>query len=186
MPGHSEYFRKNLKEFQIQIDETVFGKELVRLMGGSLLTKLANSGQLVSFLSSKKYQGKDMIDFLGGWLKEGMVFRDKKIVSFHRNWVYFERLFGIEVIGHVEPKPGIPPSPKHVEELVRDMKENNVRLLLAANYFDEEKVKNICEKVGARAVIVPMFVEGAPNTENVFKLVDYWVQNMKSAFDQHK
>jgi ABC-type Zn uptake system ZnuABC Zn-binding protein ZnuA len=181
--SQADYFQKNLKEFENQIDEAVFGRELVRLMGGSLLTKLANSGQLLSFLSSKEYQGKNMIDYLGGWLKEGFELRDQKIVSFHRNWVYLERLFGFEVIGHVEPKPGIPPSPKHVEELVQDMKEYNVRLLLAANYFDEEKVKNICEKVGATPVIVPMYVDGAPDTENVFKLVDYWVQNMKTGFE---
>jgi ABC-type Zn uptake system ZnuABC Zn-binding protein ZnuA len=180
--GQSDYFRKNLKEFENQINEAVFGKELVRLMGGSILTKLANSGQLLSFLSSKEYQGKKMIDYLGGWLKEGVEFRDQKIVSFHRNWVYLERLFGFEVIGHVEPKPGIPPSPKHLEELVRAMKENNVHVLLAANYFDEEKVKNICDKVGATPVIVPMYVNGVPNTENVFKLVDYWVQNIKRGF----
>jgi len=180
--GQSDYFRMNLKEFEIQIDQAVFGEELVRLMGGSLLTKLANSGQLFSFLSSKEYQGKMMIDYLGGWLKEGIEFKDQKIVSFHRNWVYFERLFGVEVIGHVEPKPGIPPSPQHVEELVQNMKENNVRLLLAANYFDEEKVKSICDKVGATPVIVPMYVNGAPDTENVFKLVDYWVQGMKKGY----
>jgi len=181
--GRSDYFRKNLKELENQIDEAVFGRELVRLMGGALLTKLANSGQLISFLSSKEYQGKNMIDYLGGWLKEGFELRDQKIVSFHRNWVYLERIFGFEVIGHVEPKPGIPPSPKHVEELVRNMKENNVRLLLAANYFDEEKVKDICEKVGATPVIVPMYVDGAPDTENVFKLIDYWVQNMKKGYE---
>jgi ABC-type Zn uptake system ZnuABC Zn-binding protein ZnuA len=179
--SRSNYFRENLKEFEKQIDEAVFGSELVRLMGGSVLTKLANSGKLISFLSSKQYQGKNMIDYLGGWLKEGFEFRNQKIVSFHRNWVYFERLFGIKVIGYVEPKPGIPPSPKHVEELVQKMRENNVRLLLAANYFDEDKVKNICEKVGATPVIVPMYVNGTPGTENVFKLVDYWVQNIKKA-----
>ena len=181
--GQSDYFRKNLKEFKNQIDEAVFGGELVRLMGGALLTKLTNSGQLISFLQSKEYQGKRMIDYLGGWLKAGLEFRDQKIVSYHRNWVYLESLFGFEVIGYVEPKPGIPPSPKHVEELVLDMRENNVRMLLAANYFDEEKVKNICAKVGANPVIVPMYVDGAADTENVFKLVDYWVQNLKRGFE---
>lgn len=181
-PENSDYFRNNLKQFQQKIDEKLFGEKLVKLMGGKLLTKLANSGQLIDFLSQKEYKGEKMITFLGGWLKEGMIFRNKKIVAYHKNWVYFKNLFGVNVIGHVEPKPGIPPSPKHVESLIQEMKKNNVNVVLAANYFDENKVRTICEKVGAKPVIVPLYVNGAENTENVFKLVDLWIEKLKSAF----
>jgi len=181
-PNNTEFYKTNLKKFKDDIDSHTFGKKLVKLMGGKLLTRLANSGKLVNFLSSKKYKGKKMIDLLGGWLKKAMIFRDKKIVAYHKNWIYFKQLFGVEIIGYVEPKPGIPPSPKHVEELVQKMKKNNVRVVLAANYFDEYKVKNICNKVGAIPVIVPMFVDGAPGTENVFKLTDYWIDKLSNAF----
>ncbi|GAB4364054.1 MAG: zinc ABC transporter substrate-binding protein [Calditrichia bacterium] len=183
-PENSDYFRQNLKEFQNQIDNRVFGEELVSLMGGALLTKLALSGQLIDFLSEKEYKGQRMISYLGGWLKEGMIFRDKKIVAYHKNWAYFEKLFGIQVIGYVEPKPGIPPSPRHVEQLVSEMRKHDVKVLLAANYFDEGKIKTICDKVGAIPVIVPLYVGGAPGTEDVFQLVDYWVSNLKRAFEQ--
>ena len=125
-----------------------------------------------------------MISYLGGWLKKGMNFRDKKIVVYHKNWIYFQKLFGFNVVGYIEPKPGIPPSPKHVENLIREMKENNVKVVLAANYFDETKVRSICERVDAIPVIVPMYVDGAPGTEDVFKLVDYWIDNLVKAFQQ--
>ena len=186
IPEKSEYFRKNLADFNKRVDEAVFGKKLVSLMGGALLTKLANSGQLISFLSSRDYQGEKMIGFLGGWLGEAMSFRDKKIVTYHRNWVYFTRLFGLEVIGNVEPKPGIPPSPKHVEQLINNMRSEKIGVVLAANYFDEEKVRNICQHVNAKPVIVPMYVGGAPGTEDVFKLVEFWVQSLKTAFGNEK
>jgi ABC-type Zn uptake system ZnuABC Zn-binding protein ZnuA len=71
-----------------------------------------------------------------------------------------------------------------VEELVQEMRKNKVKVVLAANYFDELKVKNICNKVGAIPVIVPLFVDGAPGTENVFKLTDYWVEKLSKAFEQ--
>ena len=180
-PANRNFYRSNLKAFQDEVDRRTFGDELVKLMGGKLLTKLANSGQLMDFLNNKSYGDKKLIDYLGGWLKEGMAFRNKKIVTYHRNWSYFRQLFGIVIIGYVEPKPGIPPSPKHVEELIRKMKENNVKVVLAANYFDENKVRNICAKVGAVPVIVPLYVDGAPGTENVFKLADYWVNHLKAA-----
>ncbi len=185
-PANATFYQKNLKKFKDEIDKHVFGEKLVKLMGGKLLTKLANSGKLIDFLSSKEYKGKKLIDDLGGWLKKGMIFRGKKIVAYHKNWIYFKQLFGIEVIGHVEPKPGIPPSPKHVEQLVEEMRKNKVKVVLAANYFDEYKVKKICNKVGAIPVIVPMYVNGAPGTENVFKLVDYWVNHLSEAFQKVK
>ena len=184
-PEYSDYFRLNLKEFNQKIDDKTFGNELVNLMGSSLLTKLANSGQLVDFLDKKKYKDKKMLDYLGGWLKEGMVFRNKKIVAYHKNWIYFKNLFGINIIGYVEPKPGIPPSPKHVESLIQKMKKNNVTVVLAANYFDENKVRTICEKVGANPVIVPLYVDGAEDTGDVFKLIDLWIEKLKSAYSKH-
>ncbi|MCG6915010.1 metal ABC transporter substrate-binding protein [bacterium BMS3Abin03] len=181
-PQNSDFYRTNLKKFQEEIDNKTFGEELVKLMGGALLTKLANNGQLINFLKEKEYKGKKMIEYLGGWLKTALPFRGKKIVGYHKNWVYFQALFGFDIVGHVEPKPGIPPSPKHIEELVQEMRKNNVKVLLAANYFDENKVRTICDKVGAEPVIVPMFVNGAPGTENVFKLIDLWVNKLNEAF----
>ncbi len=181
-PDNADFYKANLEKFQNDIDNHLFGKNLVKLMGGKLLTKLANSGNLINFLSTKEYKGKKLIEHLGGWLKEGMIFRGKKIVAYHKNWIYFKQLFGIEVIGHIEPKPGIPPSPKHVEQLVQEMKKNNVKVVFAANYFDEDKVRKICSKVGAIPVIVPMYVGGAPGTDNVFKLIDFWIDNLDKAF----
>ncbi len=182
-PENGTYYRKNLEIFTNQIDQHMFGETLVGLMGGDLLTRLVLNGQLINFLSTKTYKDKKLIDYLDGWLKKGMIFRDKPMVCYHKNWVYFEQTFGIKVIGYVEPKPGIPPSPRHVEGLIGDMKKNNIKVLMAANYFSESKVNEICKKVGALPVIVPMGVNGAPDTDDVFMLVDYWVNHLSQAFE---
>lgn len=184
-PANRGYYEKNLQNFNMKLDRRMFGDKLVQLMGGDLLTKLSLKDRLIDFLSDKSYKGQKLITYLGGWLKEGLRFRNRKIVSYHKNWVYFQKLFGVQVVGYVEPKPGIPPSPKHVEELVQDMEKENVKVLMAANYFSASKVKQICAKVGAIPVIVPMGVEeDNPQTSDVFKLVDTWVQGLKKAFEQ--
>lgn len=183
-PANADFYETNLKHFKDELDQHMFGKKLVQLMGGKLLTQLALKNQLIDFLSNKSYKDKKLISYLGGWLKTGLSFRGREIVSYHKNWVYFQRLFGIQVIGFVEPKPGIPPSPKHVETLVQNMKKRHVQVLLAANYFSETKVKEICAKVGAIPVIVPMGVDDNPQTNDVFKLVDAWVNGLKTAFEQ--
>ncbi len=183
-PKNAEFYRQNLEQFKKQIDEKTFGEKLVALMGGKLLTKLANSGKLIDFLRENGYGGKKLIDYLGGWLKEAMPFRGKKVVAYHKNWTYFKQLFGIEILDYVEPKPGIPPSPKHVEKLVTKMRENDIRIVIAANYFDENKVRNICERVGAVPVILPIYVNGAPGTEDVFKVPDYWIEQINKACEK--
>ena len=65
------------------------------------------------------------------------------------------------------------------------MKKNNVTVVLAANYFDENKVRTICEKVGANPVIVPLYVDGAEDTGDVFKLIDLWIEKLKLAFEEN-
>jgi len=183
---NKDYYQTNYKAFKNQMVEWLFGKELVRLMGDKILIKLANSGQLYDFISEKEFKGKKMIDYLGGLMKEGLILKDKKIVAYHKNWIYFKTLLGIDVVGYVEPKPGIPPSPKHVEQLVNTMKNNNVKVIIAANYFDESKVKNISQKVGATPVIVPLYVKGNEKIDDVFKLYELWVSQLKLAFVENE
>ncbi|GAB4342884.1 MAG: zinc ABC transporter substrate-binding protein [Calditrichia bacterium] len=180
-PQNAALFEENLQRFKREIDERTFGKKLVELLGGDLLTRLAQSGQLHSFLREKQFNGQPLAAYLGGWLQAGENFYGQKIAAYHKNWTYFRQLFGLEIVGYVEPKPGIPPSPRHVEQLIEKMKRENVRVVLAANYFDEGKVRKICNAVGARPVIVPLYVDPNAGIKNVFQLVDFWVEQLNSA-----
>jgi ABC-type Zn uptake system ZnuABC Zn-binding protein ZnuA len=123
-----------------------------------------------------------MLDLLGGWMQRTLPFRGRQLVTYHKNWIYFARVFGVEIMGEVEPKPGIPPSPRHVEDLIRLMRERHVPVILAANYFDEDKVRHIAAAVGATPVIVPMSVAGVPGVQDYFALVDYWIDHLARGF----
>ena len=81
----------------------------------------------------------------------------------------------------VEPKPGVPPSPKHVTELVERMRKRRIGVILAANYFDEQRVRTVARRVDAQAVVVPIYVGGAEGTDDYFKLVDLWVNRLVEA-----
>ena len=98
---------------------------------------------------------KPLIDSLGGWVGKMLPLRGAAIATYHTNWVYFCQLFGIETAGTVEPKPGIPPSPKHVAELVEMMRTRKIGIILAANYFDEQQVRTVAARVGAVPLMVP-------------------------------
>jgi ABC-type Zn uptake system ZnuABC Zn-binding protein ZnuA len=180
--ANEAYYADRLKNYKSAIDERLYGKELVALLGGKTLDRLAQSGNLISFLEGKEVGGVKLIEKLGGWMREMLPLRGRKLVTYHKNWIYFSRLFGIDVIGEVEPKPSIPPSPGDVERLIENMLRLDVKVVLAANFYDENKVKMICRSVGAKPIIVPLSVEGTPQVKTYFQLIDTWVNSLKKGY----
>ncbi len=175
-------YEENLASFSRRIDESLYGKRLVELIGAATLDSLVQQGKLVDFLRSNEYQGIPLIDTLGGWLAEAMSFRGEKIVAYHENWIYFTDLFGLEVIDFVERKPGIPPSAKHVFQLLGKIESQGIGVLLAANYFSRGQIAAIGERSGATPVTValsPMEV----TADGYFDLVDRWISDLKRAFE---
>ena len=180
-PQGKAFYQENLKRLQDELDKSLFGEELVKLLGGDTLCRMAEKDRLIEFLQQNELQGKPLIDKLGGWMNQMLPLRGAPVVVYHKNWSYFLKLFGLEEAATIESKPGIPPSAKHVTNLVKMMHDDNIRIILAANYFDEHKVRTVANRTGAEAVIVPLFVGGVPGTETYFQLVDYWIDGLLKA-----
>ncbi|MBN1505823.1 MAG: zinc ABC transporter substrate-binding protein [Sedimentisphaerales bacterium] len=185
-PDNREYYEENFNLLRSELQNRLFGEELVKLLGGDTLCTLAAKGQVIKFLEDNKLQGKPLIDKLGGWMKKMMPLRGTPVVVYHKDWSYLLKLFGLEEAGDVEPKPGIPPSLKHVTELIDLMRQRNIRIILAANYFDEQKTRSIADKTGAKAVILPLFVGGTPGVNDYFQLVDLWTDALLKATEDAK
>ena len=184
MPEQKEFFQVNLSKFHRRLDEALFGSKLVDMLGGQVLCQLAEEDKLVPFLEKKKYQGRALIEDLGGWLKKMAPLRGKPIVTYHENWIYFLSLFGLELAGTVEPKPGIPPSPRHRAQLIDMMQKRGIKLLLSANYFNTRLAKSVANRVGAQAVIVPLYVGGDKGIDDYFALVELWMDKLLQAARQ--
>jgi len=180
-PQGKAFYEQNLKKLQDEIDRRLFGEELVKMLSGDTLCRLAEKDKLIEFLQEKKFQGRPLMDRLGGWMKKMLPLRGTPIVVYHKNWSYFISLFGLEEAGTIETKPGIPPSPKHVTTLITMMRDKNIRLILAANYFDEHRISTIALRTNAEAVVLPLLVGGAPGTDDYFRLVDYWIDKLLAA-----
>jgi ABC-type Zn uptake system ZnuABC Zn-binding protein ZnuA len=176
-PDGCQVYRANLIGFNDRLARRLYGDQLVELLGIDTLDALARNGRLVSFLEER-----GVGDQIGGWLAEALPFRGLKLVCYHRNWIYFTTLFGLEVVGYVETKPGIPPTARHVAELIERIEGEDVRVLLAANYFERRKPELIAERTGIVPVVVPMSVGGEEGVETYFDLVDVWISRLKNAF----
>lgn len=100
-------------------------------------------------------------------------FKGTKIVTYHRSWPNFAEAFGLDVVGYVEPKPGIPPSPAHTLDLEQEMKRQNVKIVLVEPYFDLKTPNAIGRDTGAQVLVMPPSVGGVKEITDYFALFDY-------------
>jgi ABC-type Zn uptake system ZnuABC Zn-binding protein ZnuA len=181
-PADAEYFAARTSDFEARIHRSLYGEELVRLLGGPTLADLDRQGKLFDFLAANRYQGAPLLDRLGGWHGRARGFRGRKVACYHKEWDYFSQRFDVACFDYIEPKPGIPPTPRHVQRLITRMREQEIRVLLASNYYDRQQVLQVAERTGARAVIVAANVGGEPGVDTYFELVDRWVSAIAEAF----
>ncbi len=181
-PENAAYYEERQKVFVDKTHRRLFGDELVDLLGGDRLNDFLLNHTLFEVLE-KEYQGEKLLTKLGGWLKEALPFRDKQIVAYHKNWSYLADVFGLRIIGYIEPKPGIPPTPQHVQTTINVIEENGVDVMLVATYFEKRKPNTIAQKTDIKAVFLPLSVDAFPELDDNFKLVDYWIKNINEAMN---
>lgn len=180
-PANEEVYEEGYQSFATRMRQAMFGDELVEIVGGDLLCELAQSGSLIEFLESEQFNGGTLLDELDGWLREAMPFRGMKIIAYHKNWEYFADIFGLQIIEFVEPKPGIPPTARHVKKVIDDIERHGIELMLVANYFEKNTPRRIEERTGVTAVFLPISVTGEPGIETLFDLYDYWIATIEDA-----
>ena len=107
------------------------------------------------------------------WAAKVAAIAGTKVVTFHDSWPNFAKHFQLDIVGHVEPKPGIPPSPTHTLEIINLIKSQKVPLILVEPYFDTKTPKAIAAQSGARLVTLYPSVGGVPEIGDYFALFDH-------------
>ncbi|MCK4351429.1 MAG: zinc ABC transporter substrate-binding protein [Candidatus Krumholzibacteria bacterium] len=178
--GNASTYEANQNAFVDRMYRAMFGDALVEMFGGDQLADLLRAGTLFEFLD-REYQGEKLVARLGGWVEEAMPFRGMEVIAYHKNWAYFARDFGLTVVGYIEPKPGIPPTPKHVEQTIRLIKDRKVDMMLVATHFEKRKPMTISQKTGIKVLFLPLSVGAVPEVPDCFSLVDYWIDQINEA-----
>jgi zinc/manganese transport system substrate-binding protein len=182
-PADAAYYQQRFEAWKEHLLRALVGDSLVDLLGAQTVLDLSNKGAFWDFIEKQNYKGKPLVDRVGGWLKEGEVFRGKTMVCYHKEWDYFTRRFDIPCVDFVEPKPGIPPTPGHVAELIQEIKEQHIPVIFTANFYDQSQVKTIARRTGATGVIVSANASGAPHTDTYADLISSWVNALADAFN---
>jgi len=181
-PENAAYFAGREQDFEKRVLEATMGPQLVTILTPAVALNLLQSDKLLDVLAANKYQGTPLLDRLGGWLKTAQVFRGKEMACYHKEWAYFSHRYQVGCAEYIEAKPGIPPTPRHVEEVIALMRDRHIPVLFASNYFNRNQIQQVAEKTGARAVIVPENTHGAPGVETYFDLMNTWVNGLAAAF----
>lgn len=175
-PDRKPYFEERYASFSQRLLAALVGERLPKKYDTEKLAILFERGRLGTFL---KQQGEEGL--LGGWLGLMLPYRGAKVVDDHNMWPYFARRFGIEMIAHMEPKPGIPPTTSHLRELVERMRAEGVMVVLAAAYYDPRHAQFIAEKTGARVVNLAHQVGARQGTDDYLAMTDYNVRHLVAA-----
>lgn len=121
------------------------------------------------------------------WKSKLAPFAGAPIVTYHPTWRYFAARFGLKSDVFLEPKPGIPPSPPHLAEVIATMARQNIRVVLVEPYQPRRTAESVAAHNGASVVLVCQFPGGIPGTESDYvKLIDTVVQRLAQALATNK
>jgi ABC-type Zn uptake system ZnuABC Zn-binding protein ZnuA len=115
------------------------------------------------------------------WTATMAPYKGTKVVTYHRSWPNFMERWGLTVIGYVEPKPGIPPSPSHTIDLITDMKAQGVKLIVVEPYFDKKTPNAIATQTGGTVLELSPSVGGDKQASDYISLFDYDVNLVAAA-----
>jgi zinc/manganese transport system substrate-binding protein len=127
---------------------------------------------------------KRLSDAQKRWEAAMAPFKGTKIVTYHRSWPNFMEHFGLDVMGYVEPKPGVPPSPTHTLELIAEMKRQGAKIIVVEPYFDLKTAQSIASQVGGQVLVLAPSVGGVKEAGDYLQLFDYDINLLTTSLKQ--
>jgi ABC-type Zn uptake system ZnuABC Zn-binding protein ZnuA len=136
--------------------------------------------------NAKKFS--DAIDAkMKEWEQKLAPFKGHRITAYHNSWLYFGNRFGLRIDLFLEPKPGVPPTPTHLVEVITQMRQDNVKVIIVDPYLNRRTAETVAEKTGATVVAVTQFPGGVKGTEGGYiPLLDYLVNSIAKAMSGSK
>jgi zinc/manganese transport system substrate-binding protein len=115
------------------------------------------------------------------WGAAMLPFKGQNVVAYHDSWVYFAHRFGLNIDIFLEPKPGIPPSPSHLAEVITQMKAQHIKAIIVEPFHDRKIAEKAASSTGAKVVDFSQFPGSLPGTDSYVKLIDTLVSRLAAA-----
>ncbi len=118
---------------------------------------------------------------LQDWGRALLPFHGHHLAAYHDDWLYFARRFGFDVDVFLEPKPGVPPSPSHLAEVIGRIKAQHIKAILVEPYHNRKIAEKVATATGAHVVDGAQYPEALPNTATYVELIDVLVSRLATA-----
>jgi zinc/manganese transport system substrate-binding protein len=115
------------------------------------------------------------------WGTKLLPFRGQSLVAYHDSWPYFAHRFGFQINIFLEPKPGIPPSPSHLAEVIAQMKAEKIKAILVEPYQNRKTAEKVAQETGAKVVNFAQFPGALPDSDSYVRLIDALVNHLAAA-----
>jgi zinc/manganese transport system substrate-binding protein len=167
-PAQQAYFAERYTTFRKRVGAAMVGEMLAQKYDVTKLALLFEHGRLAAFL-----QSQNEANLLGGWLGQMLPYAGTKAVADHNLWPYFSQRFGLTMRGFMEPKPGVPPTTRHLQELVQTMRAEKIGIILTSAYYDPRHAQFLAQNTGAKVIPLAHQVGARPGTDDYLGLIDY-------------
>lgn len=134
-----------------------------------------------AYQTNEKQFGAAINAKLQEWGAKLLPFRGQSLVAYHDSWPYFAHRFGFNINLFLEPKPGIPPSPSHLAEVIAQMKAQKIKAIIVEPYHNRKIAEKVAQSTGAKVVDFAQFPGALPDTESYVRLIDKLVDNLAAA-----
>ncbi len=112
------------------------------------------------------------------WQSKIAPFKGSKIIAYHNEWVYFETRFGLQIVDFMEPKPGIPPSPSQLVKVIKEIKANNIKVIISSPYFTTSSSDVVAKQTGVKELTLATSTGAFDSVKNYFDLFDYNINQL--------
>ncbi|MSR03164.1 MAG: zinc ABC transporter substrate-binding protein [Gemmatimonadetes bacterium] len=113
-----------------------------------------------------------------GWAADLASLKARPIVAWHTSWRYFAEYTGVNIVGFVEPKPGVPPSPSHLTGLIQTIKRTGAKAIVLEPYYDRKTADFLASKTGATVVVLPPSVGGQKGLDDYLAVMTYNIRTL--------
>lgn len=146
-PENAGVYANNYGRFRHRLGTAMVGATLNEKYEFEKLALLNQHGRLAGFLAQQ-----NDLDHLAGWLGRLRPYSGAKIITYHKSWPYFANRFGFTIAEHLEPKPGIPPGPGHLLQVIKVIKAEQIKVLLVEPWISPQATQAIAAKTGVKVV----------------------------------
>lgn len=115
------------------------------------------------------------------WMPALAKIKGKPVVAWHTSWRYFAEFTGMNIVGFMEPKPGVPPSPSHLAGLILTMQRTNAKVIVMEPYYDRKTADFVASKTGATVLVLPPSVGGQKGLDDYLSVMNYDIEQLAKA-----